>query len=116
MDVTADSLVARAARELSADADELVADVERGLRREVPELWADPEIARVTTRNIAEHIAAALAGLEHGVEADRIPRPRPTSTGRVGSPAAGSPSPPSCAPTGSPRPSPWTACWPPCPG
>ncbi|MFI0999707.1 SpoIIE family protein phosphatase [Streptomyces galbus] len=75
MDVTADSLVARAARELSADADELVADVERGLRREVPELWADPEIARVTTRNIAEHIAAALAGLEHGVEADRIPPP-----------------------------------------
>ncbi|MGW5773240.1 ATP-binding SpoIIE family protein phosphatase [Streptomyces longwoodensis] len=75
MDVTADSLVARAARELSADADELVADVERGLRREVPELWADPEIARVTTRNIAEHIAAALDGLEHGVEADRIPPP-----------------------------------------
>ncbi|MFD8006751.1 SpoIIE family protein phosphatase [Streptomyces mirabilis] len=64
MDVTADSLVSRAAHELGLSADRLIADVDRCLRREVPELSKDPEIARMTSVNIAEHIAGALGGLE----------------------------------------------------
>ncbi|MFD9324770.1 SpoIIE family protein phosphatase [Streptomyces sp. NPDC060065] len=76
MDVTADSLIARAAHhELSRSADRLIADVERCLRSEVPELWEDPGIARMTSENIAEHVLGALAGLEHGVEPSRIDPP-----------------------------------------
>lgn len=76
MDVTADSLIARAAHhELSRSADRLIADVERCLRREVPELWEDPGIARLTSENIAEHALGALSGLEHGVEPSRIDPP-----------------------------------------
>ncbi|MET7727344.1 SpoIIE family protein phosphatase [Streptomyces mirabilis] len=75
MDVTADSLVSRAAHEVGLSADRLIADVERCLRREVPELSKDPEIARMTSENIAEHIAGALGGLEHGIELSRIDPP-----------------------------------------
>ncbi|MFF1674698.1 SpoIIE family protein phosphatase [Streptomyces sp. NPDC058256] len=76
MDLTADSLIARAAHhELSRSADRLIADVERCLRSEVPELWEDPGIARLTSENIAEHVRAALAGLEHGVDPSRIDPP-----------------------------------------
>ncbi|MFG2366871.1 SpoIIE family protein phosphatase [Streptomyces mirabilis] len=75
MDVTADSLVSRAAHELALSADRLIADVERCLRREVPELSNDPEIARMTSANIAEHIAGALGGIEHGIELSRIDPP-----------------------------------------
>ncbi|WP_369254862.1 SpoIIE family protein phosphatase [Streptomyces sp. R35] len=75
MDVTADSLVRRAAHELGVSADGLIADVERCLRGEVPVLWEDPGIARMTLENIAEHIVGALAGIEHGVESGRIEPP-----------------------------------------
>ncbi|MFF3849245.1 SpoIIE family protein phosphatase [Streptomyces sp. NPDC002328] len=75
MDVTAGSIVSRAAHELGAGADRLSAEVERCLRSEVPELWTDPDIARMTTRNIAEHLVGALTGLEHGVEPSRIDPP-----------------------------------------
>ncbi|MFF2518632.1 SpoIIE family protein phosphatase [Streptomyces sp. NPDC058086] len=75
MDVTTDSLVSRAAHELGLSADRLIADVERCLRREVPELSQDPDIARMTSENIAEHIGAALAGLEQGIELSRIDPP-----------------------------------------
>lgn len=76
VDVTADSLIARAAHhELSRSADTLIADVERCLRREVPELWEDPGIAHMTSQNIAEHLLGALADLEHGIEPSRIGPP-----------------------------------------
>jgi len=75
VDVTADSLVRRAAHELGASADRLIADVETCLRGEVPELWEDPDIARMTLENITEHIVGALAGIEHGVEHSRIAPP-----------------------------------------
>ncbi|MFJ8106246.1 SpoIIE family protein phosphatase [Streptomyces sp. NPDC096132] len=68
MDVTADTVVARAAQELGRSADGLVADVERCLRSKVPELWEDPDIGRMTSQAISEHIGAALANLEHGLE------------------------------------------------
>jgi serine phosphatase RsbU (regulator of sigma subunit)/anti-sigma regulatory factor (Ser/Thr protein kinase) len=73
--VTVDSLVSRAAQELSASPDTLVADVIQDLRSEVPELWEDPDIAHMTTENIAEHLAAGLAGLEHGIEPGGIELP-----------------------------------------
>ncbi|WP_405905178.1 SpoIIE family protein phosphatase [Streptomyces sp. NBC_00828] len=76
MDVTADSLIARAAHhELSRSADRLIADVERCLRSEVPELWEDPGMARLTSENIAEHVLGALTGLERGVDPSRIDPP-----------------------------------------
>ncbi|MES5820335.1 SpoIIE family protein phosphatase [Streptomyces sp. RG80] len=73
MDVTADRLVSRAAHALSRAADGLVHDVERCLRAEVPELWDDPE--GMASENIADHVLAVLAGLEHGVEPSRIELP-----------------------------------------
>ncbi|MFG2894715.1 SpoIIE family protein phosphatase [Streptomyces sp. NPDC048248] len=72
MDLTADGLVSRGARELSRRADQLIHDVERSLRRDVPEVWEDPDIARMTAESVAEHVLAALAGLEHGIEPSRI--------------------------------------------
>ncbi|MFE5032717.1 SpoIIE family protein phosphatase [Streptomyces sp. NPDC056683] len=67
MDGTADGLVSRAARALAPRADELITDVARCLRAEVPELWEDPELARMTSENIAEHVAGVLGGLEAGL-------------------------------------------------
>ncbi|MGW4561064.1 ATP-binding SpoIIE family protein phosphatase [Streptomyces sp. NPDC004561] len=75
MDFTADSLVSRAAREASRRADQLIHDIERCLQREVPEVWADPDVARMTAENVTEHVLAALAGLVHGIEPDRIETP-----------------------------------------
>ncbi|MFK0151739.1 SpoIIE family protein phosphatase [Streptomyces sp. NPDC090493] len=68
MDGTADGLVSRAARELAPRADELIRDVARCLRAEVPELWEDPELARMTSENIADHVAGVLGGLEAGLD------------------------------------------------
>ncbi|MFD7946958.1 SpoIIE family protein phosphatase [Streptomyces sp. NPDC059744] len=75
MDFTADSLLSRAAHELSPRADELIHDVEQCLRREVPELWDEPDIAQMTRENVAEHVIALLFGIEHGVEPRRIDQP-----------------------------------------
>jgi hypothetical protein len=75
VDLTADVLVSRGARELSRRADQLIHDVEQALRRGVPEVWGDPDIARMTAENVAEHVLAALAGLEHGIEPSRIETP-----------------------------------------
>ncbi|MFD1310407.1 ATP-binding SpoIIE family protein phosphatase [Streptomyces kaempferi] len=75
MDSTADSLLSRAAHELSPRADELIHDVVQCLRREVPELWDEPGIARMTGDNVAEHVAALLLGIEQGVEPRRIDPP-----------------------------------------
>ncbi|MEU0398479.1 SpoIIE family protein phosphatase [Streptomyces sp. NPDC006208] len=75
MDFTADSLLSRAAQELSPRADELIHDVEQCLRREVPELWDEPDIARMTGENVAEHVVALLFGIEHDIEPRRIDPP-----------------------------------------
>lgn len=69
------SLLSRAARELGLRAHEVIADVDRRLRRELPELWEDPSVARLASENIAEHVAAALYGLEHAVEPACIVQP-----------------------------------------
>ncbi|WP_043457304.1 ATP-binding SpoIIE family protein phosphatase [Streptomyces fulvoviolaceus] len=75
MDVSADSLLSRVARELSSTADELIAEVERRLRRELPDLWEDPDVARMASDNVAEHVVAALFGLEYGIEPSQIEPP-----------------------------------------
>ncbi|MFG2261671.1 SpoIIE family protein phosphatase [Streptomyces sp. NPDC048720] len=75
MDLPADSLVSRAAREVSLRADQLIHDVERCLQRGVPEVWEDPGVARMTAENVTEHVVAALAGLVHGIEPDQIETP-----------------------------------------
>ncbi|MFF4115060.1 SpoIIE family protein phosphatase [Streptomyces sp. NPDC001714] len=75
MDGTADGLVSRAARELAPRADELIADVARCLRAEVAELWADPELARMTSENIAEHVVGVLTGLESGLDPGTLEPP-----------------------------------------
>ncbi|MCL8013295.1 SpoIIE family protein phosphatase [Streptomyces sp. AS02] len=75
MDVTADSLVSRAAHQLGLRAQSLIADVEQCLRNEVPELWEDPDLARMTTDNIAEHLVVAMDGLAHGGEPGGIDPP-----------------------------------------
>ncbi|MFJ7116467.1 SpoIIE family protein phosphatase [Streptomyces albogriseolus] len=67
--------MSRAARELAPRADELIADVTRRLRREVAELWSDPDLARMTSENIAEHVVGVLAGLELGIEPSDIEPP-----------------------------------------
>ncbi|AXE90483.1 Phosphoserine phosphatase RsbU [Streptomyces sp. Go-475] len=56
-------------------ADEVIADVVRCLRREVPELWSNPDLVRMTSENIAEHVVGVLAGLEHGIEPSEIDPP-----------------------------------------
>ncbi|SEF05374.1 SpoIIE family protein phosphatase [Streptomyces sp. Ag109_O5-10] len=76
MDGTADGLVFRAAHALAPRADELITDVTRCLRAEVPELWEDPELTRMTSENIAEHVAGVLGGLEAGLD-PRGPEPPP---------------------------------------
>ncbi|MEU0033304.1 SpoIIE family protein phosphatase [Streptomyces sp. NPDC006333] len=75
MDFTAESLLSRAAHELSPRADELIHEVEQCLRREVPELWDEPDIARMTGDNVAEHVHALLLGIEHDVDLRRIDPP-----------------------------------------
>ncbi|WP_260860298.1 hypothetical protein [Streptomyces cupreus] len=75
VELTADGLMSRAARELAPRADELIADVTRRLRREVPELWSAPDLARMTSENIAEHVVGVLAGLELGIEPSDIEPP-----------------------------------------
>ncbi|WP_392675355.1 SpoIIE family protein phosphatase [Streptomyces sp. LN785] len=75
MDVTADSLLSRAAHELSPRADELIRDVEQCLWREVPELWDEPDIAQMTRENVAEHVISMLFGIEHDIEPRRIDPP-----------------------------------------
>ncbi len=75
VDFTADSLLSRAAHELSPRADELVDDVVRCLRRELPELWDEPDIARMTGENVDEHVRALLFGIEHDVAPRRIDPP-----------------------------------------
>ncbi|CAM5658644.1 SpoIIE family protein phosphatase [Streptomyces griseorubiginosus] len=56
-------------------ADEVIADVVRCLRRDVPELWSNPDLIRMTSQNIAEHVVGVLIGLEHGVEPSEIDPP-----------------------------------------
>ncbi|MFD7777006.1 SpoIIE family protein phosphatase [Streptomyces sp. NPDC059753] len=75
MDFTADSLLSRAAHELSPRADEVIHDVEQCLRREVPELWDEPDIAQMTRENITEHVITVLFGIEHDIEPRRIDAP-----------------------------------------
>ncbi|MFF1838282.1 SpoIIE family protein phosphatase [Streptomyces sp. NPDC058231] len=75
MDFTADSLLSRAAHELSLRADELIRDVEQCLWREVPELWDEPDIAQMTRENVAEHVISMLFGIEHDIEPRRIDPP-----------------------------------------
>ncbi|MFK0022756.1 SpoIIE family protein phosphatase [Streptomyces sp. NPDC090798] len=75
MDFTADSLLSRAAHELSPRADDLIHDVKRCLRREVPDLWDEPDIAQMTAENVAEHVVALLFGIERGIEPRRIDPP-----------------------------------------
>ncbi|MGW1627046.1 GAF domain-containing protein, partial [Streptomyces sp. NPDC002172] len=82
MDGTADGLVSRAAHELAPRVDELVADVVRCLRAEVPELWEDRELARMTSENIADHVAGVLTGLEAGLDL-RALEPPPVDVDRV---------------------------------
>ncbi|MER6957229.1 MULTISPECIES: SpoIIE family protein phosphatase [unclassified Streptomyces] len=68
MDAAADRLVSCATREVRLRADRLIHDVEQALRREVPDIWEDPDIARLMAESVAEHILAALAALEDGLE------------------------------------------------
>ncbi|MEU8850119.1 SpoIIE family protein phosphatase [Streptomyces sp. NPDC048564] len=75
MEPTAGGLVSRAARELGSRADELTSDVQRRLLRELPALWDDPDVARTAGENVAEHISAALFGLEHAIEPRLIELP-----------------------------------------
>ncbi|MEU2623041.1 SpoIIE family protein phosphatase [Streptomyces sp. NPDC007157] len=75
MDFSADSLLSRAAHELSPRADELIHDVKQCLRREVPELWDEPDIAQMTAENVTEHVVALLFGIEHHTEPRRISPP-----------------------------------------
>ncbi|GGN57859.1 hypothetical protein GCM10011579_020560 [Streptomyces albiflavescens] len=73
MDFTADSLLSCAARELSLKTAALTREVEGALRRDLPELWEDPDV--MASRNIAEHVAAVLFGLEHGIDPGEIEPP-----------------------------------------
>ncbi|MFE7277066.1 SpoIIE family protein phosphatase [Streptomyces sp. NPDC057623] len=75
MEPTAGGLVSRAAHELGSRADELRAELEQCLRRELPALWEDPDVARMASENIVDHLAAALFGLEYGIEASLIEPP-----------------------------------------
>ncbi|WP_328422332.1 ATP-binding SpoIIE family protein phosphatase [Streptomyces sp. NBC_00443] len=75
MEPRADGLLSRAARELGSRADELTADVQRRLLRELPGLWEDPYVARMAGENVAEHIGAALFGLEHAIAPKLIELP-----------------------------------------
>ncbi|MEU2423269.1 SpoIIE family protein phosphatase [Streptomyces sp. NPDC007851] len=82
MDGTADGFVSRVARELVPRADELIADVTRCLRGELPELWQDPELARMTSENIAEHVVGVLTGLGRGADPAAL-EPPPSDVARA---------------------------------
>jgi GAF domain-containing protein/anti-sigma regulatory factor (Ser/Thr protein kinase) len=73
VDLTADGLVSRVARELVPRADELTAEVERCLRREMPELWVHPDA--MASNNVAEHVMAVLSALQYGVDPSGIEVP-----------------------------------------
>ncbi|MFE7763896.1 SpoIIE family protein phosphatase [Streptomyces sp. NPDC057438] len=73
MDLTADGLVSRVARELVPRADELTAEVEWCLRRELPELWEHPDA--MASDNVAEHVMAVLSALRYGVDPGGIEVP-----------------------------------------
>ncbi|MFF0087586.1 SpoIIE family protein phosphatase [Streptomyces canus] len=73
MDFTADSLLSRAAHDLGLGADRLIHDLELRLRCEVPELWDEPDLARIAGENVADHIRAALFGVEQGPSVVRPP-------------------------------------------
>ncbi|MFE1837347.1 ATP-binding SpoIIE family protein phosphatase [Streptomyces sviceus] len=75
MEYTAASLVARVAGDLGPMADEVIADVVQCLRRAVPELWSNPDLVRMTSENIAEHVVGVLTGLEHGIEPTEMDPP-----------------------------------------
>ncbi|MER7480260.1 SpoIIE family protein phosphatase [Streptomyces sp. NPDC126510] len=75
MEYTAAGLVSRVAGDLGPMADEVIADVVRCLRREVPELWSNPDLVRMTSENITEHVVGVLAGLEYGIEPSEIDPP-----------------------------------------
>ncbi|MQY34536.1 hypothetical protein SRB17_25060 [Streptomyces sp. RB17] len=72
MDLTADSLLSRAAHELGLKAGALTQEVERALRRDLPELWEDPDV--MASQNLAEHIDTVLFALEHGLDGG-VPEP-----------------------------------------
>ncbi|MDW8811083.1 hypothetical protein P1P68_41335 [Streptomyces scabiei] len=73
MDLTADGLVSRVARELVPRTDELTAEVEWCLRRELPELWEHPDAT--ASQNVAEHVTAVLSALQYGVDPGGIEVP-----------------------------------------
>ncbi|MCD7444798.1 SpoIIE family protein phosphatase [Streptomyces lincolnensis] len=75
MQYTAAHLVSRVAGDLGPKADEVIADVLRCLRSEVPELWSNPDLVRMTSENVAEHVVGVLAGLEYGIDPREIDRP-----------------------------------------
>ncbi|MFF8870583.1 ATP-binding SpoIIE family protein phosphatase [Streptomyces massasporeus] len=75
MEYTAASLVSRVAGDLGPMADEVIADVVRCLRREVPELWSNPDLVRMTSENITDHVVGVLVGLEHGIEPSEMDPP-----------------------------------------
>ncbi|KUO03563.1 phosphatase [Streptomyces caeruleatus] len=67
--------MSRAAHELGSRADELRAELEQCLRRELPALWEDPDVARMASDNVAEHLVAALFGIEHAIDPELIEPP-----------------------------------------
>ncbi|MDX2532159.1 ATP-binding SpoIIE family protein phosphatase [Streptomyces scabiei] len=73
MDLTADGLVSRVARELVPRVDELTAEVEWCLRRELPALWEHPDA--MASENVAEHVTAVLSALQYGVDPGGIEVP-----------------------------------------
>ncbi|MFE5485801.1 SpoIIE family protein phosphatase [Streptomyces sp. NPDC056527] len=75
MEFTADSLLSRAAQQLSLRSDQLIQDVERALRRDVPEVWAEANLAADAAETVADHVLAALVGIEHGIEPNRVDTP-----------------------------------------
>ncbi|MEU2776131.1 SpoIIE family protein phosphatase [Streptomyces sp. NPDC007162] len=82
MDGTVDGFVSRVARELVPRTDELIAGVTRCLRSEVPELWQDPELARLTSENVAEHVSGVLTGLGRGLDPSFL-QPPPSDADRA---------------------------------
>ncbi|MFC9957829.1 SpoIIE family protein phosphatase [Streptomyces nigra] len=91
MDSSAGHLLARAAQELRRRADELSAEVEECLRRELPALYDAPDIARVVSQNVTDHIAAALGGLEGEIEPGQIALPAADTARSLGLARHGTP-------------------------
>ncbi|MEV7450756.1 ATP-binding SpoIIE family protein phosphatase [Streptomyces nigra] len=91
MDSSAGHLLARAAQELRLRADELSAEVEECLRRELPALYDAPDLARVVSQNVTDHIAAALGGLEGEIEPGQIELPAADTARSLGLARHGTP-------------------------